>query len=189
MFRYICPSVLAGGASSRFGEDKVLFVFGRYSFLDSRLNLLFDVGFVDVYVGGKYSGYSCFFDIVKNCGPISALLTVFFSKFVNKFLCFLFVPVDVCFLNTSFILYFIFNYNCFYSSFLENFLLPILLSISFSVYLLLFKFCFFLEKFFFSIQTLLLFILSKCCNVHSFFRFYFFNFNISYNLLLCVDYR
>lgn len=189
MFRYILPIILVGGESNRFGKNKVFVIIRELSFLDTSLHVLFDIGFINIYISGKCNGYLYIIDEVKNCGPISGFLSIFFSSFIKQFSHCLFLPVDVYCFDNIFIFSFIRFYNKRHSNFFYVFLLPVLLSISFATALLLFNFCLFLKNKIFSIKFFLLFVLFNYYNTKFFFKCYYLNLNIYYNFLLLFNYK
>lgn len=188
MFRYICPVILAGGESSRFGINKIFFSFKDLSFLDFRLNFLFDIGFCDIVICGICYGYSFLFDEYRNKGPVSGCFTILLNKLDEKFSHFLFIPVDMVFFCKRLFFYFFLTYKFFYSYSFNNFFLPLLLSFSFNTFWMLLNLCLLDNVNFVSFKIFFKFILFDYFNIEKFNRKFFLNLNSYYNLTLYVNY-
>ncbi|WP_456324347.1 molybdenum cofactor guanylyltransferase [Desulfonauticus submarinus] len=73
-------AVLAGGKSSRLGQDKTMLVFNKISLLERSINLLYEV-VTEVYVLGKdpalcrANADGWFQDEIKGIGPIGGIFT------------------------------------------------------------------------------------------------------------------
>lgn len=83
--------VLAGGQSSRMGQDKALLPFKGETLLHHQVQLLRHVC-SRVVVSGEYAGFDCVPDSVMKCGPISGIYSVA-KQFPSAAL--LVVPVDM----------------------------------------------------------------------------------------------
>ena len=83
--------VLAGGQSSRMGQDKALLPFKGETLLHHQVQLLRHVC-SRVVVSGEYVGFDCVKDSETKCGPISGIYSVA-KQFPNTAL--LVVPVDM----------------------------------------------------------------------------------------------
>ncbi len=90
----IAGLVLAGGQSSRMGEDKATLASGEQRLIDhivSSLTPLCDAG---VWVGGRDYGYPWYSDSKSLQGPMAAILKL--GKFSEKkFAAFIILPVDM----------------------------------------------------------------------------------------------
>lgn len=183
MFRYICPVILAGGMSDRFGENKVFFNFKDFSFLDYRLNFLFDIGFLNVNVSGSFKGYSSIRDFIF-AGSIGGVFTCMYVNFCKKISHILFVPVDTTYFNKIIFFNLFFKSNFFFSYIYRNVFFPFLISISLSSFEILLYFC--LDCNFFNLSFFMFFefILLKKIYIEFFYKKYFFNLNTYYNLFL-----
>ena len=71
--RKIAGVVLAGGQSSRMGQNKALLQYNGRTLLDHMSALLRDAGVADVFVSGSYEGYDCILDQEEYAGPAVAL--------------------------------------------------------------------------------------------------------------------
>jgi len=65
--------LLAGGRSSRMGQDKRLLRHDGLSLLDRSLNLLEQSGADRVLISGEVPGYETIPDILSGCGPLGGL--------------------------------------------------------------------------------------------------------------------
>lgn len=61
--------LLAGGKSSRMGQDKRLLVFRGRTLLEHSLHLLEQTGADEILISGDVEGYDCIPDIIPGCGP------------------------------------------------------------------------------------------------------------------------
>ncbi|GJL85393.1 MAG: molybdenum cofactor guanylyltransferase [Micavibrio sp.] len=93
----IAGVVLAGGCSSRMGQDKALLDYNGRPLLDHMIDLLQKMGVADIYVSGNYEGYHCIPDSEPCNGPAEAIQGV--MKELNGHDGALFVPVDMPFLT------------------------------------------------------------------------------------------
>ena len=134
MFRYICPIILAGGKSSRMGFSKSFAYINGISFLDRMLFLCFYLGFSIVLISGSYFNYSCICDKNNSSGPISSFYSVTVNNSLIYFSHFLFIPVDIPFLEIGFLLSLIFKSNRNFSYYYGFLFLPILLSFSYNIF-------------------------------------------------------
>ena len=69
----IAGIVLAGGLSSRMGQDKSQLVLAEQTLLTRTVDLLSTLGLTDVFVSGEYDGFKCIADINQTLGPIGGL--------------------------------------------------------------------------------------------------------------------
>lgn len=128
MLSKILPVILAGGKSSRMGTNKLYLDFNGVFFLDNIINLLYKVGFKNILVSGKVEGYNFLEDDFYFIGPFGAIYKAFFNKHLNCYSYYLFVPIDMPFLDESLVLNLILNKV--YGSLVcyENFKFPLLIS-------------------------------------------------------------
>lgn len=89
--------VLAGGNSSRMGENKAHLLYEGRSLLDHMINLLGESGCAQIYVSGDYKGYACLEDHKPGAGPAAAMADIINRFSPPKKL--VFVPVDMPFLT------------------------------------------------------------------------------------------
>ena len=87
----IVGAVLAGGQSSRMGQDKAMLPFKGETLLHHQVQLLRRIC-SHVVVSGEYPGFDCIPDSVAKYGPISGIYSVA-KRFQNTAL--LVVPVDM----------------------------------------------------------------------------------------------
>lgn len=95
--RNIAGVVLAGGQSSRMGQNKALLEFDGRTLLAHMTDLLRQLT-GDVYVSGDFAGYDCIKDSKPFAGPVSAIRDVL-NYFGGAYEGILFVPVDMPFLT------------------------------------------------------------------------------------------
>lgn len=93
----IAGIVLAGGKSSRMGQDKALLDYNGKPLLDHMVKLLKQVGLKDIYVSGDFKGYRCILDNAPHKGPAYAISGVL--ERLDHYDGILFVPVDMPFLS------------------------------------------------------------------------------------------
>lgn len=186
MLRYICPVVLAGGSSSRFGINKVFFSFNNIKFLDLRINFLFDFGFLDIYISGNFNGYSIIIDECFKKGPLLGVYTTYLHFFDKYFSHFLFFPVDLNFFCKKSIFFLFLISSFFYSYFYNFYIFPFLLAFSLNVLYVLFCFCLSLNFNILSLYLFFNFVLVEKFYVNKFCFKYFLNLNIYYNLFLII---
>jgi len=90
--------VLAGGQSSRMGEDKAMLTVGGEVLLARQLKLLHEASVKSTVVSGNYPSYECIHDNFKDIGPIGGIEAAM-TKFPTSTL--LFVPIDLPLLSPS----------------------------------------------------------------------------------------
>lgn len=98
VIRKIAGVVLAGGRSSRMGQDKALLDYNGQLLLDHMIGLLKQAGLHDIYVSGDFEGYRCIPDHAPHEGPAFAIYDVL--KALEAYDGILFVPVDMPLLHT-----------------------------------------------------------------------------------------
>jgi len=69
----IAGIVLAGGLSSRMGQDKATLLFADQTLLTRNVTLLAELALSNVFVSGDYAGFQCIADINQQLGPIGGL--------------------------------------------------------------------------------------------------------------------
>jgi len=90
----IAGIVLAGGLSSRMGQDKAQLVLAQQTLLERNVTLLSSLGLSDIFVSGQYDGFQCIEDINPALGPIGGLHAC--SQFLYKQYDAMFIiPVDM----------------------------------------------------------------------------------------------
>lgn len=102
MDKKIAGVVLAGGRSSRMGENKALLDYNGQPLLDHMIALLKQTGLNDIYVSGNLEGYNCIPDTAPYEGParaISDVLDALKSSTSSSYEGILFLPVDMPFLE------------------------------------------------------------------------------------------
>lgn len=92
--------VLAGGLSSRMGQDKALLQIEEKTLLTRSVQLLKSLHLAQVFVSGNYPNFNCIADLHKQEGPIGgieACVSQLFSRFDALFI----IPVDMPLLTTK----------------------------------------------------------------------------------------
>ena len=95
----IAGIVLAGGRSSRMGVDKAMLDYKGRTMLDHMRAVLLAAGIKDVFISGSYENYPCIADNGTFSGPARAISHV--MQYLHEYKGFLFVPVDMPFLDES----------------------------------------------------------------------------------------
>jgi len=85
--------ILAGGRSSRMGQNKALLDYGGIPLLEHMIHLVKKAGIKRVLISGLVQGYECIPDDTPFEGPAKAILTVLHT--VKDSGGFLFVPIDM----------------------------------------------------------------------------------------------
>ena len=93
MDRKIAGVVLAGGRSSRMGQNKALLDYNGKFLLDHMIAILQQAGLNDIYVSGDLEGYRCIPDNIPYEGPAHAIINML--ERLNCYEGVLFVPVDM----------------------------------------------------------------------------------------------
>ncbi len=65
--------VLAGGLSSRMGEDKAQLLLEKQTLLSRNVSLLSSLPLCDIFVSGLYNGFQCIEDINPTLGPLGGI--------------------------------------------------------------------------------------------------------------------
>lgn len=86
--------VLAGGLSSRMGEDKALLQVSHCSLLSRAVSLLHNAGLSDCFVSGEYVGFECIKDKQPLLGPIAGL-SACAQSLHEKYDAMFVIPVDM----------------------------------------------------------------------------------------------
>lgn len=167
MYRYVCIVILTGGKSVRMGFCKSFFLLNGVSFLDKSLRLCFDVGFVDIFIGGFSKAYSSVLDISISSGPVSSFFSVMFHKRLVFSKC-IFISIDTPFLNIKSIVRCIFFSTCLQSCYYNGSLFPLSLVFSDNVYFFLKFLCGVKTKPLYSVSRLMYFFLKRDFVVFSF---------------------
>lgn len=97
----IAGVVLAGGRSSRMGQDKALLPFQGRPMIDHMVDLLHEAGCEDVFISGQRKGYPCISDSAPYQGPAVAMRHVLQELVGYQGV--LFVPVDMPLLTAGFL--------------------------------------------------------------------------------------
>jgi len=92
--------VLAGGLSSRMGQDKALLELNNRTLLARSIALLESVGLTACYVSGDYPGFNCILDQQPTIGPIGGL-SACVNTLHNEFDAMLVIPVDMPLLSVD----------------------------------------------------------------------------------------
>jgi len=119
--------VLAGGKSSRMGQNKALMRYRNLRLVDHTVKLLENSGIKKVVVSGEIDGYENVEDLVKNLGPIGGVVSVILTEKKSEIV---FAPVDTPLLTPSLIQKLFENKNNSDAIFFEKNPLPFFLRIS-----------------------------------------------------------
>lgn len=186
MLRYFCPVILLGGKSSRFGSNKFAIILNDCSILNNKINMLFSIGFLTVYVSGVINGYFFIYDIININNPVCGILSLYIYFFNEIFSHFFLIPIDIIFFIKKKIFSFFILNKKFYSCFYFDLIFPMLLAYSFGILSFLFRF-FLLKKIdLITIRFLFNFIIFENIYFKYFKLIYFFNLNKQYDFfLLC----
>jgi len=90
----IAGIVLAGGLSSRMGQDKAQLLLAKQTLLTRNVALLSNQSLSDVFVSGAYPGFPCIADINPLLGPIGGLHACVETLFQDYDALFI-IPVDM----------------------------------------------------------------------------------------------
>lgn len=98
-YQNIAGVVLAGGRSSRMGQNKALLDYQDKPLIEHMLDILKQTGIEDTFISGDVDGYDCISDERPFSGPAEAIKSVVdqFPDYAG----FLFVPVDMPLLNAE----------------------------------------------------------------------------------------
>lgn len=91
--------VLAGGRSSRMGQNKALMLFEGKPLIEHMIDILKDIEIKNIKISGEVKGYDCEVDETSFEGPVKAIESII-QKF-SDVESFLFVPVDMPFLSAD----------------------------------------------------------------------------------------
>ncbi len=123
----IIGCVLAGGKSSRMGQNKALMIYQNQRLVDRTLRLLTSAGVNQVVVSGKIDGLNCITDTAPELGPVGGIASVILAKkYVGGIGGIVFIPVDMPLLTSDLISKLIGDQ----SSCFENLPLPVFLKMS-----------------------------------------------------------
>jgi molybdopterin-guanine dinucleotide biosynthesis protein A len=95
----IAGVVLAGGKSSRMGQNKALLDFHGIPLVEYMMGILDDCGIRDVFISGNLDGYPCISDTSPFSGPASAIADCLNQLYRDGYGGVLFVPVDMPFIT------------------------------------------------------------------------------------------
>lgn len=94
MHKKVAGIILAGGKSSRMGQNKAFLNYNGTFLIDHMIKTLQEVGLKNIYVSGNFDGYPCIPDSVKYKGPAQAIEGVL-NTLNPSYDSALFVPVDM----------------------------------------------------------------------------------------------
>jgi molybdenum cofactor guanylyltransferase len=180
MFRYLTVIILSGGQSKRMGFNKENILLNGLRLIDEKINFFLSIGFNNINISGKITGYNNIHDFIIVKGPMSGIFTIL--NFKKNIIFMFFVPVDLCLISIESIFLFFFNLNFNFSFFYkDNF--PNILFYSYSLLFNTNKILFKINKkkslYFFS-----KFINKKTINLKNFFNLKFLNVNTYLNFFL-----
>lgn len=118
----IAGIVLAGGRSRRMGQNKALLNFNGKALVQHMMDILSEAGLLNVFVSGSLDGFPCIPDSQPWSGPAQAMEDVW--KKTPQYRAYLFVPVDMPFLEPSLLLLLLESQ---YSTYFENSIFPVYL--------------------------------------------------------------
>lgn len=94
MHKKVAGIILAGGKSSRMGQDKAFLNYNGIFLIDHMIKILQEFGLENIYVSGSFDGYPCIPDSVEYKGPAQAIEGVL-NTLNPSYDSALFVPVDM----------------------------------------------------------------------------------------------
>lgn len=86
--------ILAGGKSTRMGQDKALLKIDGLCLLNRIENAFYDFGIKEVFVSGDYAGFMCIHDQYPNTGPVGGICSAVNALF-GRYESLVFAPVDL----------------------------------------------------------------------------------------------
>ena len=92
-FNAIAGVVLAGGRSSRMGQNKALLAYQGKPLIEHMIDVLRKSGIEKIFISGDVDGYDCLRDQAPFIGPAEAIKSII--KRLSGYAGFLFVPVDM----------------------------------------------------------------------------------------------
>ena len=90
----IAGVILAGGQSTRMGEDKATLTMDQHTLLARAVALLKTAGFDDCFVSGDYQGFNCILDQQACLGPIAGIAACA-SHLSERYDAMFIIPVDM----------------------------------------------------------------------------------------------
>lgn len=90
----IAGVILAGGQSTRMGEDKATLTLEQHTLLARAVALLKAAGFDDCFVSGDYQGFNCILDQQACLGPIAGIAACA-SHLSDRYDAMFIIPVDM----------------------------------------------------------------------------------------------
>ncbi len=90
---HIAGIVLAGGRSSRMGQNKALLRYKDRPLIEHMMDILRNAGIQDIFISGSIENYSCLADNEAYAGPAAAIRHVLKEK--PGYYGYLFIPVDM----------------------------------------------------------------------------------------------
>ena len=91
--------VLAGGKSSRMGQNKALMSYKGKPMLAHMINILRECDVYDIFISGYVDGFDCIPDTTPFCGPVQAICNIL--QQTEEYNGYVFVPVDMPLLTTE----------------------------------------------------------------------------------------
>lgn len=119
----IAGILLAGGRSSRMGENKCFLEYKGKTLIDHMIDIIKKTSITDIYISGSIDGYQCLEDASADTykGPAVAMGHIINTNY-NHYDGFLFVPVDMPLL-TSDILELLMSHEC--GAYFKDYPLPV----------------------------------------------------------------
>jgi len=90
----IAGILLAGGLSSRMGQDKATLLLEQKTLLSRNVSLLSALNLSDVFVSGDYQGFQCINDNFPSLGPVGGLQACV-EKLFDHYDALFVIPVDM----------------------------------------------------------------------------------------------
>lgn len=108
----IAGIVLAGGLSSRMGQDKAQLLLEKQTLLSRNVSLLSSLPLSDVFVSGLYDGFQCIEDINPTLGPLGGI-NACVEALIKDYDALLIIPVDMPLLTSDDCTYLLQQFKCY----------------------------------------------------------------------------
>lgn len=107
--------ILAGGRSSRMGEDKATLKINGVKLIDRMKGILRSLAVTEIFICGDVKGYNCIHDDVINGGPARAIANA--MHHLKDYDAALVVPVDMPLLSPDVLQHLLNDYSCYFKGY------------------------------------------------------------------------